>query len=130
MRISDWSSDVCSSDLAAKLYACQKRHCSLAPESAFLSGSPQSMIQCAFPGGRPYTHSVTHRRFAVDGEIAEDEEWRENMVPRAGIEPPTRGFSILYSTNLSTWHRPRTRSAVPYNGQQPSLPIKSGYASC
>src|SRR3546814_6341624 len=34
---------------AAKLYACQKRHCSLAPESAFLSGSPQSMIQCAFP---------------------------------------------------------------------------------
>src|SRR3546814_17212213 len=74
---------------AAKLYACQKRHCSLAPESAFLSGSPQSMIQCAFPGERPYTHSVPHRRFAVDGEIAADEEWREKLVPRDGLEPPT-----------------------------------------
>src|SRR3546814_6964068 len=84
---------------AAKLYACQNRHCSLAPESAFLSGSPQSMIQCAFPGERPYTHRVTHRRFAVDGDIAEDEEWREKMVPRDGIEPPTRGFSIPCSTN-------------------------------
>src|SRR3546814_20269262 len=118
MRISDWSSDVCSSDLAAKLYACQKRHCSLAPESAFLSGSPQSMIQCAFPGERPYTNSVTHRRFAVDGEIAEDEEWREKMVPRDGMEPQTRGFSIPCPTNCATWARPRKRSTGPHHGPQ------------
>src|SRR3546814_11799877 len=83
---------------AAKLYACQKRHCSLAPESAFLSGSPQSMIQCAFPGERPSTPRVPRRRFAAAGQIAGDEEWRGNMVARECVEAPAWGCTITGST--------------------------------
>src|SRR3546814_12845881 len=79
---------------AAKLYACQKRHCSLAPESAFLSGSPQSMIQCAFPGERPYPHSVTPPRSSVAGAIAVDDEWRENMVPREERKSVVQGKRV------------------------------------
>jgi hypothetical protein len=30
------------------------------------------------------------------------------VVPRDGIEPPTRGFSVRRSTSMTVYHRPQT----------------------
>src|SRR3546814_8684926 len=80
MRISDWSSDVCSSDLQSvdpatfirRLPRAERRSVIAALRGMMRSGRPEAFAHAA--PGRPGDRLVHHLRL-VDGVVAADVEW-------------------------------------------------------
>src|SRR3546814_8625050 len=76
MRISDWSSDVCSSDLVGKQADARLRGPSV-------SGRPAIEEEAQAPGGHSWKRlGAEQKRRLLAAEPAQHGEWRRRRVPR------------------------------------------------
>src|SRR3546814_5186888 len=116
MRISDWSSDVCSSDLAAGLGISHANGLPMMRSLAWLgllATSPALATELAATPQLPYTLPATmeHHRFFVDAQAPGGQTLRLFTDTGGGMNLTTRGadkLGLAYDkeNNLGSEHEP------------------------
>src|SRR3546814_11379520 len=98
MRISDWSSDVCSSDLVGKQADARLRGPSV-------SGRPAIEEEAQAPGGHSWKRlGAEQKRRLLAAEPAQHGEWRRRRVPRVAERSEERRVGKeCVSTCRSRW---------------------------
>src|SRR3546814_9744053 len=100
MRISDWSSDVCSSDLAGGIAPLR-----LGEQRLGLGAQPGGLVEFAARIGDPGVERVAQPMMrAAEPEDADDEDRQADIDPALGVEAEHRFAGDRKSTRLNSSH--------------------------
>src|SRR3546814_9417431 len=104
MRISDWSSDVCSSDLkaAGAAWRSAKETGSLMPPQNILNAPTKLMKDIGYGKGYAYDHDRAEGYSGAD-------YWPEDMAPQTFYTPTDRGMEKRIAERMAWWREMKER---------------------
>src|SRR3546814_14152007 len=107
MRISDWSSDVCSSDLGNSRHACGAllQHGRLSPRNSLATGLPGKSRE--FSAGTPSTSPALHQHFKGTSMRS------DRQAPRGSLHSLTLESALLRDNLLGDPPRPDVPDYLP-----------------
>src|SRR3546814_4512945 len=108
MRISDWSSDVCSSDLCAaspmEFHAYRRRHVDdVAARQELAQAEHFGEFVFVHPAALFDDHVVRHRQHAAESDQAQEQKAIEKLENRGNSRSPLLGPCVRYLFHTAPW---------------------------